>query len=910
MKQFFGIIILNFIFCASIFAQKNSYVKGVVYDTLSRQTVGYATVSVLKKSDSTLVSFSTTDEKGTFKITDLPKGEFRLLITHVNYHNASKYFTISETEKQVDLGNLIVVDKKQLLDEVVVKSEAPPIVLIGDTIQYNAGSFKVQPNTSVEQLLKKLPGITVDKDGTITANGKKVAKILVDGREFFGSDPKIASKNLPNDIVDKVQVYDALSEQANLTGFDDGNSLKTINLKLKEGKKKGLFGRVTAGPGTDGRYLAKASINSFKGTEQISVIAAANNVNEDISTPPTGSSGNTATIISSNSSGGGPGSGITNAHAGGFNYNNNFGKKFSLTSNYFLNQSNTTNEMVVARQYFLPDSTYFYNEQAASKAQSAVHRFNLGITYAINKSTTIKFIPSIAYEQNQNDLQRNFTQFGADNKLGSEGKSHSGSESKGFNTTNKLLLLKKFKRRGRTLYVDLSIGNNSMSSNDNLQSFNKYYAANGMPINSPLDTVLQQSNSKRNIANYSSRITYTEPVFSHSLLELYFEKTANNNKSNVLTYDYNKASNKYDLVNLSQTNDFFNKEGNTSLGILMLTRHKKYNYSVGGAFQQAGLEGKIIAGLHDSTISKTYNNILPKARFQYNFSKYTNIALNYATSTRLPQSAQLQAVANLSNLPNITIGNPNLNQEYTQNFNLSFYRVKGIFGKSLFANLGFSTTSNKITDYDSINNAGIRYTHPVNVNGVYAISGNISKSLPLDFIKSSLRINISVQSSRDKQFVNQQESHTDRLTLGPTLMLDANLSQKVNLSLSAKLNYNISKSTIQLDNSQKYLNQVYGLDFTADLPAHFYFTSSLEYRINAQGSGVANYKVLLWDMGISKNFLKNERGSFKFSMNDILNQNKNVNRVTNSNYIQNSQVTILRRYGLLTFTYNLRSFSK
>jgi hypothetical protein len=232
-------LVFILVFFASIgFAQKNGSVQGFLYDTLIGQPVTEATITVLEKKDSSLVTFTMTDNTGKFELKGIPNGEYRLLITHTSYHNSNKYFSITDENKNANLGRLVMIDKGKMLQEVVVTNEAPPVTLINDTIQYNANSFKTQPNASVEQLLKKLPGVKVEKDGTIKAQGEKVNRVLVDGKEFFGNDPKIATKNLPADAIDKVQVYDRQSEQAQLTGFEDGNYEKTINLKLKKIKRK------------------------------------------------------------------------------------------------------------------------------------------------------------------------------------------------------------------------------------------------------------------------------------------------------------------------------------------------------------------------------------------------------------------------------------------------------------------------------------------------------------------------------------------------------------------------------------------------------------------------------------------------------------------------------------------------
>lgn len=211
------LLVLTFFVATLLLAQKNGAVKGLAFDTISKQPVSAATITVLERKDSSLVTFTMTGNDGRFELKGLANGDYRLLITHVNYHNSNKYFSISDARKHADMGNLVMNDKAKVLEEVVLANEAPPVTLINDTIQYNAGSFKTQPNASVEQLLKKLPGVKVEKDGTIKAQGETVSRVLVDGKEFFGNDPKIATKNLPADAVDKVQVYDKQSDQAQLT---------------------------------------------------------------------------------------------------------------------------------------------------------------------------------------------------------------------------------------------------------------------------------------------------------------------------------------------------------------------------------------------------------------------------------------------------------------------------------------------------------------------------------------------------------------------------------------------------------------------------------------------------------------------------------------------------------------------
>ncbi|MGH2552088.1 MAG: carboxypeptidase regulatory-like domain-containing protein, partial [Chitinophagaceae bacterium] len=425
-----------------MYAQKNGTVKGIAYDTLSKQPVSGATITLLEKKDSSLVTFTMTGSDGSFQMKGIPDGTYRLLITHVNYHNSNLFFTISESNKMAEMGNIVMNDKTKVLAEAIVSSEAPPVTMINDTIQYNAASFKVQPNANVEQLLKKLPGVKVEKDGSIKAQGEKVSKVLVDGKEFFGNDPKIATKNLPADAVDKVQVYDKQSDQAQLTGFEDGNYEKTINLKLKKDNKKGMFGKVNAGIGNKERYEGKFNVNSFKGARQFSAIGMGNNTNAEgfsfmdilnftgeLNRMQQGGgnininiSGDEAAAMGVNV--GNRNSGINKAWGGGLNYNNIIGTKLDLQSNYFYNRYNPNSESHIQRQYFLPNSSYYYNQNSFTDNLSNNHRLNLNTLYQIDSFNSIRITPSFSFQETNNRSKTDYQTLSVDKALTNDGYSN------------------------------------------------------------------------------------------------------------------------------------------------------------------------------------------------------------------------------------------------------------------------------------------------------------------------------------------------------------------------------------------------------------------------------------------------------------------------------------------------------
>ncbi|MEP7163155.1 MAG: outer membrane beta-barrel protein [Ferruginibacter sp.] len=920
MKKMY-VLLLSLPIALGSMAQKNGTVKGVAFDSNYKRPIELATVSLLEKKDSSLVSFTMTDNAGRFEFKNIRNGEYRLLITHVNYHNNNQLFTLGDHDKEADLGNIIMNDRSKTLNEVVVQTEAPPVTLINDTVQYNAGSFKTAPNANVEQLLKKLPGVKVDKDGTIKAQGEKVNRVLVDGKEFFGSDPKIATKNLPADAVDKVQVYDRQSDQAQLTGFDDGNYEKTINLKLKKDKKKGMFGKVSIGAGTNERYEGKFNINSFKGARQVSAIGMGNNSNAEgfsfmdilnftgeLNRMQRNNGGNLNINISGDDAaamgaGGNRDAGIKTAWGGGVNYNNIIGTKVDLQSNYFYNRYNPNTESHIQRQYFLPDSSYFFKQNSFVNNLNNNHRLNLNALYQADSMNSIRVTPSFTYQETNNRSQNDYQTMGENKTMTNEGFSNNSAANAGYNFRNDLAYRRKINRRGRTLSLSLQTSINKSNGNGALSSINKFYNPDGTLFKK--DTINQQSNTAADLSGYTARIVYTEPLFRRSLLEFSAGKSYTRNNSEKITYDYNKLNGKHDQLNDQLTNDFKNDYGYTNAGIRVRTQKRKYNYSFGATWQQATLEGKVITGVKDSLISKTFTNILPNARFQYNFSRFRRFSFNYAASTTQPDMSQLQPVTDNSNSLNIKEGNPNLKQEYTHNIQSNLEMVSPYKNKNLFFFFNMQATQNKIVNYDSISSLGVKTTKPVNVNGVYNLNGSISYAVPVRFLKASVEISSNVNYYNGKQFINRTANNIMAFSLGPELRLDMNPHNKLNVSLSAALNYNNTKYSLQAALNTTYFQQEYSSSIDWEMPKRFFFSTDFSYTINSQRAAGFNSKVPLWNASISKQMLKYNRGEIKLSAVDILNRNIGISRNSNQNYIEDSRVKTLRQFFMLSFTYSL-----
>lgn len=925
MQKFFTVF-LFFLLPVIASAQGSGSVKGQLYDTIARQPVQGATITVLSRKDSSLITFTMTGSDGRFDLRSLASGQYRLLITHVNYYNSNRYFSISDSVKQADLGQVVLHDRTKVLEEVVLANEAPPVTLINDTIQYNAGSFKTAPNATVEELLKKLPGVKVEKDGTVKAQGETVSRVLVDGKEFFGNDPKVATKNLPADAVDKVQVYDRQSDQAQLTGFEDGNYEKTINLKLKKDKKKGLFGKVMAGGGNKERYESKFNVNSFKGARQLSAIGMANNSNAEgfsfmdilnfsgeLSRMQRGGGNininlSAADATSMGMNAGGSNSGINTAMGGGLNYNNIIGKKLDLQSSYFYNQLSPLTESHIQRQYLLPDTSY-YNANSYADNNNYTHRLNLNLLYQLDSMNSLRFIPSFSYQQSGSRVNSDYATLTGQQQRINEGNSTSTGNNSGYTFRNEMSWRHKFARKGRTFSVTLQNSFNNSKGDGSLSSLNSFYQLNGSLLRR--DTLNQQYTSAADLTGYTVRAVYTEPLGKRSLLELSAGNSTTKNITEKTTWDYNRNNGKYDVLNTQLSNDYENEYGYTNAGFRVRHQRQRYNLSGGLTWQQSALDGKIISDTKDSLITKRFSNLLPNARFQYNFTRFKHVTLTYSTTTNQPSVTQLQPVPDNSNPLNIREGNPELKQEFIQSLVSNLMLINPYKNKNLFFTMRMTATSNKIVNYDSLNQqTGVRKTTPVNVKGVYLLSGNLSYNLPVRKLKSTVEFSTNSTYSRNKQLINTRSSAMKENTItvfsaGPQVTLDMSPSDKFSLSLEAGMDFNRTTYSLQPEAANNYLSQEYGITADWELPRGFFLRTDFIYSINTQRAAGFNVKVPLWNASLSRQFLKFNRGEIKFSARDLLNRNVGITRNTSNSYIEDSRVLTLRQFFLLSFTYSL-----
>lgn len=915
MKNIYFLLFL--ILCrVSAKAQHDGSVRGLLSDTAGKLPVANATIAVLNAKDSSLVSFTRSEQTGRFLIKGLAEGSYRLLITHVGYRNNSRNFLISAPVKDIDFGPIILNSKAALLKEVTVTQEAAPVTIKQDTVEFNAGSFKTKPNAVVEDLLKKLPGVQVDKNGTIKANGEEVKKVLVDGKEFFGNDPKIASKNLPADAVDKVQVFDKKSDQAQFTGFDDGNSQKTINLTIKQNRKNGLFGKATAGAGNDSRYEGKANINRFSGQQQLSVIGMANNTNkqgfsfQDVmnfsgSTPGMGgkepagpfSSGVPIEGLTGNSQA------VTTTLAGGLNFNDTWNTKTDFSGSYFYNRADDKIEQQRRAQYLLPGNAYTQDQTYTARRHNENHRLNLSSDMKIDSFNSLKLSSTFIYQNSNNAPETHYSSHAAsDSSLLNDGFSRSFSEAKGYSWNSNALLRHRFAKKGRTLSANLSFGLNNSNGNGNLYSINNYY----QPVST--DTIDQVNDQHSKGYNYGINLAYTEPLSKTTLLQFDYNFNQTHTRSGKHTFDAD-GSGKYNLPNGQLTNDFENSYAYHRQGIRLRKQQKKYNFSAGAAIEESALKSDFSYLAKDSSLHQSYVNILPGADFQFNFSKYRNLRMHYRTFTNQPTVTQLQPVPDNSDPLNIKAGNPDLQQEYYHSLMLNYVAFDPFRHSSFFAMLSYRGIHNKIVNDDEINSAGIRVSKPVNLNGLYNAGGNLSWGLPIRKIKSSLNLNSNISFDHNANLVNGIRNNSNNWTASQGAELNYYYKELLDITAGARLNYNDIRYSLQPGQNMNYWTQNYTLDFNLYGPKGFSIATDLDYTRRTGLSSGYNTSPFIWNAGLAKQLFKNKKGEVRLQVFDILKQNIGFTRNTNQNYTEDIRYKVLNRFWLLSFTYNINRFA-
>ena len=932
MKSLLVFTLLVFLVSTASLAQTVG-IKGKINDRTDSKPVGSATVTLLRQLDSSVITKTVASTDGNFSISNLSADSFIVIINALNYQEYISFITLKDTVRTLATINLDRQDKD--LSTVTVVSRAAPVVVKGDTSQFSASQYKVNPDASTEDLIKKMPGITVAKDGTVTAQGETVRKVTIDGKDFFGDDASAALKNLPSEVVDKIQVFDRLSDNARLTGFDDGNSTKAINVVTKAGLKNGRFGRIYAGAGTDDRYSAGGNASFFKGNRRLSLVGNFNNINQqnfasqDLLGLTSSGGGNRGG--GGGQGGGRPGggggdfnvgqsSGISRTNAAGINFSNQYGKNVTLAGSYFYNNSRNNNQSVTNRETFLSgaDTSLFIRQTSNTVTNNTNNRINLRLEYTIDSNNSLFIIPSFNFQQNNStsfsDYKSYFGQRGggavydtANTSIGSNKY-----ERQGYNIRNNILFRHAFSKKGRSISFGLNTVFNKNNA-ENISTTNYRNFKNNVVSLTSQDQFFDNSSNGNTIGG---SIAFTEPISLKAQIQLDYNPSVQKNNADQQTFNFDGQ--KYSNLDTAQTNKFNNTISTQNAGITYrYTPNKDEQFSVGVSFQNSKLESDRTFP-SKTNVNQSFSNILPNLMWRKKLSAASNIRVFYRTNTNFPSINQLQDVVNQSNQLLVSTGNSALKQSYTQFIATRYSYTNSKTSKSFFANLFLQTAGNFITNAtfiptkDSIIQNGIKlqkgaqFVKPVNLNGYRSARSFFTYSMPIKALKTTINLNTGVSYNRLPGLTNNVNIVTNNFIYNGGVVLASNISEYVDFNLSYNTNFNQTSGTASGDNN--YVNQAIGAQVNLLSKKGWFVQNDVSYQINSGLSAGFNQKYGLWNAAIGRKFLKNQVGELKLSVFDLLKQNQSILRTVDARYIEDAQSQVLQQYFLLTFTYNLKNF--
>ncbi|WP_109831960.1 outer membrane beta-barrel protein [Reichenbachiella versicolor] len=879
-------------------------ISGALFDSSNDEPIVGATVLMLNIKDSTLSKYSISDAEGRFIIQNLDRAFYKLQIQSVGYITYRQVMRIQGID--ANLGSIKIKPDVKVLSDVKVQGFIAPVEQKGDTIQYNAAAYKVNPDANTTDLVSKMPGIVIDQTG-VTANGESVQQVLLDGKRFFGQDPLLSLNTIPAEIVDKVEVFDQQSERSQFTGVDDGNTTKTMNVVTKEDKRNGQFGNVYAGYGTDDHYRAGGTINSFKKDQRLTVLGMSNDINQQnfSSEDLAGLSGQRRGFRrgGSNSLMVGTQDGITQTHAAGVNFTDDWGDKGTFEGSYFFNQSFNDNDQLTNREIFQSDSTQSYLEDLDSYSENLNHRLRARVTYNINEDNKVIFRPSISYQDN---MSRQYTLANTTNESGSlinQTDNNYLSQNTAFNLNNYLSWQHKFEKIGRSMMIEIQTQNRNTDREN-------YYE------DMVQDSVTQYLTDEIN-NSISTKIEFSEPVGLTGQLSGSYKIKYDQRNSDKRTYlidpnTENKAlssalSNDFESAYITHTPEV--SFTNNNMGKFM-------RFSL--AYQHATLNNDQLLP-EQTNFERSFNNFLPMAMGKIDL-KNGHIFLRYSTSTTAPSVTQLQNVINNSNPIFISLGNPSLDQSYSHSFMMRI-NAPNTDKNRTFANFTRATmTSNYIGNQttfarrDSVVASsvfiqrGAQISQPMNFDGYWSIMNNSTYSILLEKLKSNINLSLRLNYQRIPGMTNGISNIADSYSGNTRVSFVSNISEKVDYNLYYQVSGNQTINSFQENSNTSYYTQTIGLK------SNFIFWKGLVFRNNVffeKYNGISdsfNSAYILWNMSVAKKFLKNDEAEIELSVYDLLGQNQSFSQTVGAGYVEEIRTQVLRQYFMLTLTYQLRRF--
>lgn len=944
-----AIFVCIFLMPTSISAQTmgpTGQIHGVILDNKDQKPISGTTVQLISKTDSTQRRITVSDVTGKFGVTRVRPGDYTLRLSFTGYKLITRELSIGRDS--INVGSILLEEDVRVLGDVTVQGQEIRAEQKGDTLIFNAAAFKVNQDATAEDLVKKMPGITIE-NGQVRSGGEAVRRVLVDGQEFLGDDATAALRNLPAEIVGRVQVFDRQSDQASFTGFDDGNAERTINIMTKGGISSAQFGKIYAGNGTESRYNAGGNLSWWNGQQRLSVIGLSNNMNQQNFSQQDllgllsggagggggGRGGATAMVMRFVGGGGGGGgfggggfgdfftgqqSGLNKTHSLALNYTNRFSQKLNVNGSYFFNQSNNNSTSAFDRNYFGELlSGQMYQESSLSDMQNGNHRFNGRITWTIDQKNSFIISPRLSTQNNNSQYSNDgtttmdlLTQL---NATQNDSESNSSALSLGGN----LLYRRGFDKRGRTFSINVSNNTNNRDGESTQRSLNNFYGV-GMGGADIVQRIDQISSSPSDNTTWSGSINYTEPIGTRNQFQLNYSPSWNYSDSDRYTYGLDEITLGYTRVDSILSNEFDNKNFTQRAGLSYRYNFEKINFNIGANYQTQRL---ISEQLFPQTFygSSSFNSVLPDAMMTYRLRQNSQFRLQYRAFTRTPSISQLQNVIDNSNPLRLSSGNPNLGQQFSHNVNLRYNLTRVSEGQTflLFANVTvadnyigqstFTARRDTLIADGVILRRGAQFTRPDNLGEQVSYRTFTTFGFPFKPLKSNVNMNVGANLTRTPSLINNGTFFSNNLGVNTGLNVSSTISQQLDFNFSYRINFsNVSYDQPNLaDNAY---NQQTGTFQITWMPLNK-FVFVIDYAFNAyNGLGEDLDQTLsVLNAAVGYKFLKRNAGELRLTGFDLFNKNTTINRQITDTYIQDNLVQALPRYFVLNFTYNLRNFN-
>jgi len=897
--------LLFFILCYSANAQNNIIVKGTVVDLNTQLPLEMATVYFTTVKDSTILEYATTDKNGFFSINT--KKYDKPIFLKVNYMGYQPYY---EEEKGLleskDFGKLYLLESVNALDNVVIKTEAAPITIKKDTLEFNAASYKVRPDSNVETLLKQLPGFDVDNDGKITVNGREVTQLLVNGKTFFDKDGAIALKNLPAEIIKKIQVSDFKTKKEELSKQESTSDYSSINITIDEKKNKGFFGKILGGYGSDERYESSLILNFFKNKQKISVLASSNNIN---------SSGFSQDEVFDNMGGGrnskggskssGGGKGITQSNLAGINYSDDWTEDLEFMSSYNFSNSINKNESKSDQINFLPTGNILTSSDSKTRSENTGNNANFELEYKINPTTRLVVAPKLS-ESHSNSRSSSST-FSEDESGAAlnESTSDSNNESSNTNFTNSINFNKAFEKKARNLSI---VFNNSNSRSD----------SNGINIS---ETIFYQDeepndernqNSKNNSSSdaYSFDVEYTEPVTDSLRIRFGSDFDWTNTVNNSKTFNFDAATNSYSFLNDSLSNYTTSSQNAITPKFGITWKKSKFTLNMNSRTSLIGYDNYSLYLNKETDLNQKYALPFGNVQLRYKFSRSKNLTFKYDYSNALPSAVQLMPVLNLTNPLNTLIGNPDLDpiEKNTASIDFKNFDFRTRSGYSVY--LKGDYYNNDVVSTSVFDDSGKRTTTYANISGTYiaSVGANWNQSIKKDAHVLRYGLGVNGSYSFDKGYTNAAIYNAKSTAVSPRVYLTYEYGELLTISPSYSLSYNETKyENYTRDATSNVVHRI-NLQTTSYWPANLIFGNDFGYTYNSNISSDFKKDFYLWNTSLSYGFLDKKLYA-KVKVYDVLNQNLSATRTISATSIRDEENTVLRRYVMFSLSYKIGNFS-